>query len=223
MIEGRTKTVDLAAEMLVLRWAVKTPMVLEPSLPSPQGHFKAAECALVRRQKRPPASTVVFFATIEGPIPPVQARCTRVGVSKGQVWEFDLHFHTLQIGTVVLQVVRQDPPPADFGALQGLSLPIELQPEVGSLVRVWPPVDRCAWPPRIVLNWDAFNDHPRLLHGPPRPDVFRHSDRQWRAATRSRARTSPSSVLVRGEGSGVPPGRSPSRSTCRRRRGPRDE
>lgn len=43
------------------------------SLPSPQGHFTAAECALVRRQKRPPASTVVFFAAIEGPIPPVSA------------------------------------------------------------------------------------------------------------------------------------------------------
>jgi hypothetical protein len=33
-----------------------------------------------------------------------------------------------------------------------------LQPVVGSLLRGWPPSDRCPWPPGTVLDWDKFND-----------------------------------------------------------------
>lgn len=156
LIRGYTARLGTPEQLLAATWAVKTAMVIETTMPS-EGHFAPAECEIVRDQRRPPASTSVYLAAIEGPIPPVQARCARVAVSQAEIRVFDLHLHTLQVGTLVLQVIRQEPPPADFGRLEGLDLPPELQPEVGTVFRVWPATGRPSWPPPTVLDWERFN------------------------------------------------------------------
>jgi hypothetical protein len=62
----------------------------------------------------------------------------------------DLHFYTLQVGTLVLQVARPDPPSPQFSALAKTAYPPKGE------VPVFPSVKAFNWPPDVTLDADSF-------------------------------------------------------------------
>ncbi len=157
MIEARSLTLDAAQQLVVATWAVKTAIVIEPTL-SKESNFSPEECSIVRTQARPPGSTTVLIAAIDGPIPTVQYRCVRIRTLLGQRPVFDLHVYTIQVGTLVLQIVRHDPPPTNYGSLEGIQLPDSLQLPPGIATQIFPPAPRRRWPPPQRLDWDKLNE-----------------------------------------------------------------
>ncbi len=132
-------------------------MVIEPTLSS-DWNFSQEERSIVRTQDRPPASTAVVLAAIVGSVPPMQYRCARVKMFQGNVAVFDLHLYTLQLQSLVLQVIRQDPPPPNYGALEGISVPAQLDVPAGTILRIFPPAQQCQWPPKKPLDWNGLTD-----------------------------------------------------------------
>lgn len=151
MITGNATTLDQASQLVVATWAVKTVMTIETTVPSPaEDRFLPEQCALVREQLRPPGHVRVFSAGITGPIPPMGYWVARAHMEANGAHICDLHFYTLQIGTLVLQVARPEPPPPRFGALSALSHPMKGE------VPVFPPVTAFTWPPEVTLDAGSF-------------------------------------------------------------------
>jgi hypothetical protein len=159
MIQGHNKSLDMGEQLIVATWAVKTAMVIQPTL-TDRMNFSPEECGIVRTQRHPPASTSVHLAGIEALIPDLQYRCTHVKLG-GNDQRSELGCYTFQIRMLVIQVLRLDPPPTDSGQLVGISLPGELQPGAGSVIRIFPPSYECRWPPRKPLDWKGLNDFSR--------------------------------------------------------------
>ena len=67
----------------------------------------------------------------------------------------DYHFYTLYIGTLVLQVLRLNPPPADFGSLKRMDLPQEIEVPFEVARVIFPPGKECDWPPEKSLDWNG--------------------------------------------------------------------
>lgn len=73
------------------------------------------------------------------------------GSFDGRPTELDLHFYTLQIGVLVLQILRGNPAP-NVGKLWDQFAP--LRPEE---VSIWPPVlAGSPWPPKVLLDEIKF-------------------------------------------------------------------
>jgi hypothetical protein len=141
-------------QLTVATWATKTVMAIEPSITS-EDNFPASVCRIVKEHSRPPASVEVSLAAVEGPIPPMGFSCARVHMQVNESPFRDYHFYTVFFGTLVIQVLRPNPPPADFGTLERMVVPreIEVRPDIARVI--FPPMTACRWPPEKVLDWDG--------------------------------------------------------------------
>jgi hypothetical protein len=112
-IQDQASTLEINQQFTVLSWAAKTSMTCEVSLSENDDNFTADECSIVMQQDRPPALTQVFLAGVEGRIKPMQYAASKVRMEvKGEdVGKY--HFHTIQVGALVLQVLRRVPPLAN--------------------------------------------------------------------------------------------------------------
>jgi hypothetical protein len=155
LIKGNASSVTQAEQLVIATWATKTVMVLEPSL-TPEHNFTREQRDIVRTQDRPPASVEVSMSGVEGPIAPMGFSCARVRLLIEDSPFSDYHFYTVYIGSLVLQIFRPDPPPADYGSLERMNIPHEVKASPDVAVVIFPPVPRASWPPRQVLDWDSL-------------------------------------------------------------------
>ena len=78
----------------------------------------------------------------------------RMEVAGTEVCKF--HFHTIQVGALVLQVLRRIPPPPDYGALERFAIPGEIELPFDVATVIFPPAGKCDWPPTKILDWEAL-------------------------------------------------------------------
>jgi hypothetical protein len=152
MISGRPTSLNPVEQIVAATWATKTVMVAEPTL-GREENFPLDQREIVMRYRRPPGLLRVRSAAIEGPIPPARYACVRVQVNRDGEHFFQLHLYTLQINTLVLQVMRPHPPPPNYGALKRWAVPEDKE------VPLFPPVNEFYWPPKISLHNGAEFDH----------------------------------------------------------------
>lgn len=161
MIEGHPTTLSQDEQLIVATWATKTAMVLELAIDKP-GHFSAEDCRLVMPpHDRPPGYLRIFAAAVEGLIRPWDAGALVAHVQGGGQ-DILVHIYTLQINMLVLQVIRPDPPPSVYGALN--SIPTAR----GHEIPLFPPVDGFFWPPKESLSNETLNQYrARITSGAP--------------------------------------------------------
>lgn len=146
MILGRQSALSAPEQLLVATWATKTAMVIESTLDN-LDNFPANQCATVMAENRPPGSLRVGAAAVNSPPRPLSYFCSRVHIKANLLPDHDLHFYTLQVGTLVLTIRRPDPPPPHYGALKDGAVPGAIE------IPVFPPVERFLWPPPVVLDF----------------------------------------------------------------------
>jgi hypothetical protein len=154
MIEGKSRGLDIAAQVLVSRWATKTAMVCDQLVPSVDRHYTADECRWMPHQAVPPPDTTV-----------------RLGHYTGHAWAFidvkhislfrgspdpsnlkvgssaDAFRTAMAIGKLVIEIaVRR--PEGDL-TIEGVDLDDILMP-------VWPSTETRSWPPRLGQNDKAL-------------------------------------------------------------------
>ena len=123
MIRGQGRKLTQAQQLVAAQWATKTVMVAEPTLDSDEGdHFSDDERRSIMLGTIP-GSLLIFAAGIVDQIPPARYSCVRTQFSRGEDPIFVASIHTLQIHTLVLQVIRRDPPPPVYGALKTVATP----------------------------------------------------------------------------------------------------
>jgi len=161
MIRGNPHTLDLDQQIIVATWATKTAMVIEPTLDR-RVNFSLEQRQIVMNDDRPPGPFRVRAAAIEDMIPPLRYSCVRGQVQRNGAPFFDFHYYTLQIHVLVLQVIRTEPPPPNFGALKELAVPTDFE------VPLFPPIDGFFWPPKDSFNNETLNQYVgRLQIDPP--------------------------------------------------------
>ncbi len=170
MILGRPHTLNPDQQITAATWATKTVMVLETAMgdsSDPEDLFPADQREIVMDHDRPPGLLRVRAAALEGLLAPLRYGCCRLLVQREGVDLCHLHLYTLQINMLVLQVVRPDPPPPNYGALKELAVPDDIE------VPLFPPVDGFFWPPKKSLSPEGLisyitrSDKPPTLPGPP--------------------------------------------------------
>jgi hypothetical protein len=170
MMMGQPVNRDPAQQLVVATWATKTVMAIEPSLTHDE-NFPPSLCEIVRTQGRPPASVEVVAGAVEGPIPPMGFSAARVQMEINGAPFIKYHFYTLYLGTLVLQVLRPDPPPPNYGTLERMTVPTEIALSPDEAIVIFPPSGRRHWPPRTILDWDGVVTFTH--RGLPMPDEWR--------------------------------------------------
>ena len=160
MIQGRPTALSQADQLVVATWATKTAIVVEPTLNKPD-HFPPDQRQIVMNEDRPPGFLRIFAAAIEDLIPPIHAGALLAQVEGGPV-TFRVHFYTLQINTLVLQVIRPDPQPPVYSALGEVSVARERE------IPLFPPVEGFFWPPKESLTNETLDQYrARIVTGSP--------------------------------------------------------
>jgi hypothetical protein len=162
MILGQPHSLTQADQLTAALWTAKTVMVMEPTL-GRQDNFPPDQRQAVMRGYVP-GHFRVFAAAIEDQIPPLRFSCVRSEVERAGLPFVKLHFYTLQINTLVVQLLRGDPPPPRYGALEEVAHPFDAE------VSLWPPVPEFFWPPKLSLDNEGLSRYVgRLgpLHTPP--------------------------------------------------------
>jgi hypothetical protein len=157
MITGHAQALDQVQQITVATWATKTVIVMESAFPGEdEGRFTPEERRIVMDSRHPPGAVRVFAAAIEAAaIPPMTYWTTHSRIERNGQFLCDLHLHTVQVGTLVLQVVRSTPTPPTFGAWQQRA-----EPRPGE-VSLFPPVAEFSWPPQTSLDPGGFNRYAR--------------------------------------------------------------
>jgi hypothetical protein len=161
MILGRAHGLTQDQQITVATWATKTVMVMETAMGGPPEYFSQEQRKIVMEHDRPPGLLRVRAACLEGPIPPLRYSCARLQIQREGVDFFEIHLYTLQMNTLVLQVIRPHPPPPNYGALKELAVPEEIE------IPVFPPVDGFFWPPEKSLSPDGMSGYVTRTSGPP--------------------------------------------------------
>ncbi len=154
LIVGQETTLDQPQELLVATWAVKTAMVGE-TIMYRQARFSQEERNLVREQRQPPLRARVSIAAYSMQ-QPVATRYTRGlgGVNRNGTPFMDLYVHTIQIAHVIFSVRGTTTFPAsDNRSLESIAEPRYFE------IPVFPPVETCRWPPRFVMDEQAFMEY----------------------------------------------------------------
>jgi hypothetical protein len=81
-----------------------------------------------------------------------------VAIANGNAEDERNIFHTLQLGSLVFQVVRRGPPPTNYGTLERTAIPRQLELEPGLAVLIFPPTVSATWPGAGTLNWPGVMD-----------------------------------------------------------------
>jgi len=130
-------------------------MVIEPTLTT-QDIFTQEQRAIVRTQDHPPGTVVGFIAAVEGPITPMGYWCAKVHLMLGTNPFRDFHFHTVQVGPLIVQILRMEPPPDDYGVMERIAIPSEVEVPFDFAPPIFLPTGNCTWPPAKVLDWDGL-------------------------------------------------------------------
>src|SRR5665213_1603107 len=154
IILGRGATLRAIDQIVVGTWAVKTVIVLQSTFPEGV-RFLQTERQIVKEQSRPPTTTRVFIAGVLEPF---------AGLGYGEIGfldgEDDLHaryqFSTLQVGHLVVQVVRDATPPEHIDSIKSVEVPRELDVPSGVTISIFPPLPSIEWPPTRVLKGEAL-------------------------------------------------------------------
>ena len=154
MMLGHPQTLNPSEQLTVATWACKTVVVFEATL-STEDNFSIEDRQVIMSEDRPPASTEVIVAAVIGEIAPMHYAGAKIGLDVGDEGRMKLHFHTVQAGTLVLQIIRRDPPPTNYGSLGRTALPRELELPFDTTSTVFPTSDRSSWPPSRTLDWDG--------------------------------------------------------------------
>ncbi len=166
MILGRAQTLNPVEQLTVGTWTAKTAMVCESTY-GEEGVFSTEERQIVKDHNRPPHSVRVHAAALEDLIPPLRFGLARAVVQRDGKDIGNVHFYTLQINTLVLQIIRYDPPPANYGPLKEFAVPHDIE------VPVFPPVPAVTgfyWPPKVSLSNEGFPQYlTRSANPPPLP------------------------------------------------------
>lgn len=161
---GQRATLDMAEEVQLAAWAVKTCMTCEMTLRRRENLFSPADRQVVRIQRRPPASVIVQAAAYTGTNGPLEYVKLAAAMWRNGAYVGDLTLHTLKIGCLILRVAAF--PSGDNVAMKKIAVPRDMQ------IPLFPPVRSCEWPPAIVLN-DAslrlFRLPPGAAGPPPQP------------------------------------------------------
>ncbi len=158
MILGHPTGLTHAEQLIVATWATKSAMALETTFRNDR-MFDVGECATVRLLDRPPAHVLVVTAMLEGTIPPLRYTLKRLGYpAPGSEWQL----HTLQLHTLVLQVIRPVPVPAEFRPFDEVKTPRQDE------ITLYPPVEEFYWPPAVSLDPSNFERY--TTRGLSRPD-----------------------------------------------------
>jgi hypothetical protein len=148
---GQPTALSIPEQLLAATWAVKTTIVGEAIMEYPD-RFPAEDCAIIREQRQPPVRSRVAIAAFSGQSH-VFTRYIRSfnGAYRDKAPGLELCIHTIQIGSLVLQVRETDAPPAAGNrALEHLAGPRYWE------IPIFPSVEPCEWPPAAVLNDDAL-------------------------------------------------------------------
>jgi hypothetical protein len=156
LTQGHAGDLNAEQQIVIATWAVKTAMVCEATLSEMADNFTDDERSLLREQCRPPASVAVVIAAVEGQIAPMHYSAAKARMLVGTAEAARFHVHTIQVGPLVLQVVRRVPPLPNFGTLESSSLPSEIEADWEVATTIFPPKAKCVWPPPRVLDWDGL-------------------------------------------------------------------
>jgi hypothetical protein len=163
MILGRPQTLTQQEQIIVGTWATKTVMMCETSMDSDEGLFAHDDRVLLREEQRPPGHIRVLAAIVEGPITPAHFGVMHCQVLQGEEPLGLLHLYTLQLHTLVLQVMRQEPP-----------APVEriMDPPPWDMsdreIRVYPPtLGQFFWPPKVSFTNETLDQYRARVENPP--------------------------------------------------------
>jgi len=151
LVAGKPKGLTTVEQLLAAEWAIKTAMVGETVMRYVNA-FSQEDRELVRREHRPPLRAGVHAASYAVDEPHA-TRFFRVvlGTSLDNAPVADVYINTIQIGHLILQVRGTHSFPAtDNRALERIAVPNEVE------IPLWPPVERCEWPPLNILNEAAL-------------------------------------------------------------------
>jgi len=156
LIKGQGTILDTNQLFVISSWAAKTSIAFESTQSENSDGFTADECTIVMKQDRPPASCQVFIAAIAGLVTPMQYSASQFRMEVGGVEICKFHFHTIQVGALVLQVLRRLPPPSNYGSLERFAIPREIEVPFDVAAVIFPPTGKCKWPPAKVLGWEGL-------------------------------------------------------------------
>jgi hypothetical protein len=163
MILGHPRTLTQQEQLIAATWATKTVMVCEASMASDEGLFSQEDRRLLMEQQRPPGHLRVFAAMVEGAITPAHFGVMHMQVLHDEKPIGLMHLYTLQLHTLVLQVMRQEPP-----------APIEriMDPPAWDMsdseVRLYPPtLGRFFWPPKESFTSETLDEYRTRVANPP--------------------------------------------------------
>jgi hypothetical protein len=171
MALGAHIMLDLEQQLIVATWAVKTSMTAELV----HGHdhnWPSHDRLLVMEQQRPPAHAYVAASAIETTIGPC-----RFVAARGQLFEGEKvigwhHIYTIQVGTLLLQVLRTDPPIGQEAAFKYPQRAAQME------VPLFPPtIHGFFWPPPKIIDEAGFTPH-TVRKGSPL-DVSSHIEPEW--------------------------------------------
>ena len=165
LILGQSKTFSRHEQIEIGRWAVKTAMVLEMTNRD-ANHFPFEQTQLMHGKNGiSPPHLCVFSGAVIGDIPPIGFYY--MGAASPEDWPISMtvHFYTIQMGTLVLQVCRPDPLIPEYNVWN--ESPLALDREL-SLI---PPLPSHTWPPKAPMEMSDLLDYSR--RGIPVPEGWR--------------------------------------------------
>lgn len=155
MMIGQKSTLDHKQQLLAAQWAVKTAMVAEATQRQPNS-FSQEDRELVRGpQGRPPLRARVSIAAYSLDEPNATRYTRGLGrvEHKGQPF-MDLYVHTIQVLQLVFSIRGTD----TFPATANQSLSEIVQPRYFE-IPIFPPVERCIWPPAHTMDNDTLMEY----------------------------------------------------------------
>jgi hypothetical protein len=167
MATGIPQLLEQSQQIVVATWGAKTVMVCERVV-GRNFNFAESDRRIVMEQDRPPAHVSVYAAAIETNVGPLRfAHAAGEILSDGIPTAISLHFYTLQVGVLVLQLLRADPP-ADVGKLWE-SFPPERDVELP----LWPPMaSDFYWPTKTALDEAGFMAYTHRMTASGRPPLL---------------------------------------------------
>jgi hypothetical protein len=172
MAGGAAQLLDPAQQIIVATWAAKTIMVCERSV-GRRYNFAPDDRRIVRLLDRPPGHVRIYCSAVQTDVGPL-----RFAHAAGEVLDHpvlagvEVNFYTLQVGALVLQLIRGNPPPPVAGMWS------QHAPERDLELPIFPPLaSGVYWPTKAVLDERSFLAYTRRIAGDGVPPLMPQSAR----------------------------------------------
>ena len=172
---GVAQFLDARQQILIATWATKSAMVCERMLDGPY-EFASHDRRIVMEQDRPPGHVLVYASSVQTDVGPLRfsQAAGELATTDRVPTEVILHLYTLQVGTLVLQVMRGDPP-ADVARTWA-----DYMPERDRELPLFPPLaSGLYWPTKRVLNESEFLAYTRRMAGLGPPPLLPPGSHVW--------------------------------------------